>query len=67
MSNNIDGETPAPAPVKVIDLHDGILSQAQKTKPEVAGAIVSENEPPDGGLHAWLQVVGSFCLFWNTW
>lgn len=23
--------------------------------------------PPDGGLDAWLQVVGGFCLFFNTW
>ena len=23
--------------------------------------------PPNGGLEAWLQVVGSFLLFFNTW
>lgn len=23
--------------------------------------------PPDGGLLAWLQVLGSFFLFMNTW
>jgi len=23
--------------------------------------------PPNGGLQAWLQVVGSWCLFFNTW
>ena len=22
---------------------------------------------PNGGLKAWLQVLGSFFLFWNTW
>lgn len=24
-------------------------------------------DPPDGGLEAWLQVGGAFCLFFNTW
>lgn len=23
--------------------------------------------PPDGGLLAWLQVAGSFCLYFCTW
>ena len=23
--------------------------------------------PPDGGLKAWLQVVGAFFLFFNSW
>ena len=23
--------------------------------------------PPDGGLLAWLQVAGGFCLAFNTW
>lgn len=23
--------------------------------------------PPDGGLTAWLQVLGGYFLFWNTW
>lgn len=22
---------------------------------------------PNGGLRAWLQVLGAFCLFFNTW
>lgn len=24
-------------------------------------------QPPDGGLAAWLQVVGAFFLFFNSW
>lgn len=35
-------------------------------KPEQAPPIPA-NEPPNGGLRAWLQVVGSFFLFFNTW
>ena len=23
--------------------------------------------PPDGGIQAWLQVLGSFFLFFNSW
>lgn len=23
--------------------------------------------PPNGGFHAWLQVLGSFFLFFNSW
>lgn len=23
--------------------------------------------PPDGGMKAWLQVIGGYCLFFNTW
>ena len=27
----------------------------------------SPEEPPDGGLAAWMQVLGSFFLFFNCW
>jgi len=26
-----------------------------------------EEPPPNGGLDAWLQVLGSFFLFFNSW
>jgi hypothetical protein len=26
-----------------------------------------EEPPPNGGLNAWLQVLGSFFLFFNSW
>lgn len=26
-----------------------------------------DDRPPDGGLRAWLQVLGAFMLFLNTW
>jgi hypothetical protein len=26
-----------------------------------------EEAPPNGGLDAWLQVLGSFFLFFNSW
>lgn len=39
---------------------------------ESAVAITNERKdepgpPPNGGFHAWLQVVGSFFLFFNCW
>ncbi|KAI1208463.1 putative MFS monocarboxylate transporter [Annulohypoxylon truncatum] len=30
-------------------------------------AVLDEDAPPDGGLEAWLQVVGSYSLYFNTW
>jgi len=30
-------------------------------------ATSSYDHPPDGGLMAWLQVAGSFSLYFNTW
>lgn len=32
-----------------------------------ASASSSLNTIPNGGLDAWLQVVGSFFLFFNSW
>lgn len=33
----------------------------------VADKPPAEELPPDGGLDAWLQVLGSFFLFFNSW
>jgi hypothetical protein len=32
-----------------------------------AGKPPTEEPPPNGGLQAWLQVLGSFFLFFNSW
>lgn len=29
--------------------------------------IIDLGLPPDGGFDAWLQVLGSFFLFFNSW
>ena len=29
--------------------------------------IQQKEHPPNGGLKAWLQVLGGFCIFVNTW
>jgi hypothetical protein len=37
--------------------HEGIVAEKSS----------AEDPPPDGGLQAWLQVLGSFFLFFNSW
>lgn len=39
-------------------------------KPELSSntpAIDDIDLPPNGGFNAWLQVLGSFFLFFNSW
>lgn len=46
----------------------GAVSEVPEVKNEenaVADAPVEE--PPDGGLLAWIQVFASYFLFFNTW
>ena len=35
-------------------------------KSEIAGSS-KDGVPPNGGFEAWLQVVGAFFLFMNSW
>ncbi|KAI1374020.1 putative MFS monocarboxylate transporter [Hypoxylon crocopeplum] len=43
-------------------------SSDQKEKVKFAELIIlDEDGPPDGGMVAWLQVVGSYSLYFNTW
>ncbi|KAH8680624.1 major facilitator superfamily domain-containing protein [Xylariales sp. PMI_506] len=48
------------------DLSDDGPARAPATQDDAITATVT-TEPPDGGLTAWLQVVGSWCLYFNTW
>lgn len=41
--------------------HDPISSSSKK------GAINPFGEPPDGGLNAWLKVLGCFLIYSNIW
>lgn len=49
----------------------GVPSAAEVTfdaKPQTTVAQPSDiDPPPNGGTVAWLQVLGSFFLFWNSW
>lgn len=42
-------------------LADDTSPTSQETMPS------SPPSPPNGGARAWLQVLGSFCLYFNTW
>jgi hypothetical protein len=44
------------------ELHrDGAITTKLPSEP------ISVGDPPNGGLVAWLQVVGAFFLFFNSW
>ncbi|KAF5327689.1 hypothetical protein D9619_004307 [Psilocybe cf. subviscida] len=52
--------------------NDEVLASHEKTvfnKPdsEASESSVIIDSPPDGGLTAWLQVVASWMIFFNTW
>lgn len=53
----LEGQEPAPADHEV----DAVAQAEASAEPD------GEQPPPDGGLLAWLQVLGSFFLFMNTW
>jgi hypothetical protein len=42
---------------------DKDASLARKLRPVVSAALAI----PNGGLEAWLQVVGTFFIYFNTW
>ena len=57
--------------------HDSVTSESKEkqddTSPDRTSDVAVQKAPsqadtiPDGGLTAWLQVVGSFFLFFNSW
>lgn len=55
-SSNEPPRDPLALPSLIIPLNGTIGKKASVDGP-----------PPDGGLQAWLQVLGSFFLFFNSW
>jgi hypothetical protein len=45
----------------------GEWNGAAKDAPSQGPPSLPGGPPPDGGLQAWLQVIGGFMLFFNTW
>ena len=45
----------------------GADADADTEKQTASEAADKPPAPPDGGLTAWLQVVGAFFLFFNSW
>lgn len=54
----------SPSPAIPMDSSDS--SDTEKRTPTESANKVPP-PPPDGGLTAWLQVVGAFFLFFNSW
>lgn len=48
-----------------LDSHDGDV--AAEVEAELAAPLPPSNAAPNGGLKAWLQVLGSWMLIFNTW
>jgi len=53
-------------------MDEALDAEANFSPPEVVGAEDREKDsdpgpPPNGGYYAWLQVAGSFFLFFNSW
>jgi hypothetical protein len=47
---------------------EGSTSKEESDTPKlVAQSQPALNPPPNGGLEAWVQVVGAFMLFFNSW
>lgn len=42
------------------------MSDTTNRQKELSNSDKSIQPPPDGGLKAWLQVLGSWCLIFNT-
>lgn len=42
-------------------------SERSSIKERIINEKEPVDEPPNGGLKAWLQVVGGFFLFFNSW
>ena len=52
-------------------LQDAIDAEANVNIPQVPATasekVDDQGPPPNGGFKAWLQVLGSFFLFFNCW
>ncbi|KAF4922360.1 Fujikurins efflux protein [Colletotrichum viniferum] len=50
-------------------MHDGRTNTIAKRVPSVAAStsLADPGPPPDGGLWAWLSVLGTFLVVMNTW
>jgi hypothetical protein len=46
---------------------DACMSSSMKTSETRSVAAVPVAPPPDGGLKAWVQVLGAHFLFFNSW
>lgn len=58
-----------------IEIYHSVLMDEEKKATQDVPSVGSSQEdvrplvvvPPDGGLKAWMQVLGSWFLFFNSW
>ena len=55
-------ESPASDPPTMEEL---AVAEAKESRP--AQPIQGAGPPPNGGIVAWLQVLGAFFIYFNTW
>lgn len=71
VSDESEGETKTPSVAAVensLQLPRDVLDEHPET-PVPLAAMPSQGmpTPPNGGLAAWLQVLGAFFVYFNTW
>lgn len=52
---------------EALDAEANITPEELEEPPQGAEKFEDQGPPPNGGLTAWLQVLGSFFLFFNSW
>ncbi|PVI04849.1 MFS general substrate transporter [Periconia macrospinosa] len=53
--------------VELASVNGEQTQQVEPAKSQPGASVNNASSIPDGGLMAWLQVLGSFFLFFNTW
>jgi hypothetical protein len=59
--------SPANQPIENAAEADEGLDSAKLEKKATKASVNNVSSIPNGGLRAWLQVLGVFFLFFNTW
>jgi len=65
LPKTVSNETRSPQ-IQTVRDEESPSSNAQE-KPRPPSLRNRGDGPPNGGLTAWLQVVGGFLIFFNTW
>jgi MFS family permease len=65
--SNLDEATPAHHDSETGTGQSDPEQPTEPSGPSEKGAGASPDQPPNGGLIAWLQVVAGFFIFFNTW
>jgi len=50
---------------EALDIQDGSITKTPLAEEEASN--ITSTDIPNGGLTAWLQVAGAFCIYLTTW